>query len=535
MTSVYEHQIVAAHEACFKSMVDMNGLDRCLEHKRVFMFHCENHKDLCCEICAFSRHRRCEKIHEIAKVAKKVKDDEREKIRASINTASEVIMKCNEAQLNNVSRVKEIVKEIDVYKETLLKKIEEAKSGIVIAMTNHNTQKDERLDTRRNVAENLKKDLDKHLAMSESIHKNGTESEIFILNHILEKTLDKASQTLNTLLKKDYTVKGKLTINENGLKRKTTDVALFSLMGTRRQKTQSVNGNKEIKTTKSSEIVNNVQQRPLRLELLKTLKLENTGDDKELPFVTGLDFLPNKRIFAVDDCNCTCFILDDTLKRFDAFYKFTANPRDVTSYSDNNIAVTVSARAIRTICLLTVGSNNTITLMKTLNTSTYCFSICPLNDHTFVVSTREDTRPAKMIDADGEERNFDNVMFSSNKYKIGESKCTYIPSHDSLVLTDRYSHTVYMYNTKTGKSTEVNHDRIRKPRGACVGPDDSVIICSNGTNSIVQVSSVGEIMSSCGVEMNYPYAVAISKDRSLMAVTNDPGGVRKLQLFKIIR
>ncbi|WAR28248.1 hypothetical protein MAR_013952 [Mya arenaria] len=206
MKNVDGHEIVAAHEACVKAEFDMKGLDQCCEHKRVFMFHCEDHENLCCEICAFSNHRRCDNIQEIAKVAKNVKDDEREKIRASIITASDVIKKCEEDQLNNVSRVDEIVKQIDIYKEDLLKKIEEAKARIVSEMTDHNTQDNERLNTRRNAAENLKKELDTHLAMSDSVRENGTETEIFILNHILKRTHDKASQTLNTLLKNDYTV-----------------------------------------------------------------------------------------------------------------------------------------------------------------------------------------------------------------------------------------------------------------------------------------------------------------------------------------
>ncbi|XP_052784438.1 uncharacterized protein LOC128220197 [Mya arenaria] len=518
MTNVDKHDIVAAHEACVKPDVNMKGLDQCLEHKRVFMFHCEDHEELCCEICAFSRHRRCDNIHEIAKVAKNVKYIEREKILASINSASEVIMKCEEDQLNNVSRVEEIVKEIDIYKEDILTKIEEAKARIVSEMTNHNTQEDERLNTRRNAAKKLKKELDTHLAMSDSVREKGSETEIFILNHILKRTQEKASQTLNTLLKNDFTVKVGLRINENILKIKTTDVALFSLNKTQEPKTQ------EPKT-----------QRPVSLELLKTMELVKTADDQEEPFVTGLDFLPDGRIVAVDQYNCKCFILSDTLKSFDTFYKFQTYPRDVTSYSDNNIAVTVSSGDIRTICLLTVGSDNTFTLMKTLTTSTKYFSICPLNHRTFVVETNNDPRPARMVDVDGKESDFDNVKFPGKTYKFEESKCTYIQSRGTLVLTDRHAHTVHMYNTVSGTSNEVKGDRIRAPKRACVGPDDSVFVCSQNTNSIIQISPDGDILASCDVDMKYPYAVAVSRDGSRMAVTNNVSDVRQLKLFKIIQ
>ncbi|XP_052784435.1 uncharacterized protein LOC128220193 [Mya arenaria] len=532
MKNVDGHEIVAAHEACVKAEFDMKGLDQCCEHKRVFMFHCEDHENLCCEICAFSNHRRCDNIKEIAKVAKNVKDDEREKIRASIITASDVIKKCEEDQLNNVSRVDEIVKQIDIYKEDLLKKIEEAKARIVSEMTDHNKQEDERLNTRRNAAENLKKELDTHLAMSDSVRENGTETEIFILNHILKRTQDKASQTLNTLLKNDNTFKAELRINENILKIKNTDVALFSLNQTQELKSQSLNEDKVIKTAKSSDGKQTNQQRPVSLELLKTMELVKAEDDKEEPFVIGLDFLPDGRIVAVDSKNCKCSIFSESLKRLGKSYKYKTHPRDVTSYSDCNIAVTLNGRII---CLLTVSVDNTITLMKTLTPSTYCYSICPLNDRTFVVSTVGDPRPARKIDVDGKESDFDNVKFPGKTYKIDESKCTYIPSRDVLVLTDRHAHTVYLYNTATGKSSEVKDGRIREPRGACAGPDDSVFVCSRNTNSVIQISPDGDILASCDVDMDGPYAVAVSRTGSRMAMVNCAKGVKELKLFKIIQ
>ncbi|XP_052819271.1 uncharacterized protein LOC128245095 [Mya arenaria] len=532
MKNIDGHEIVAAHEACVKPDVDMKGLDQCLEHKRAFMFYCEDHSDLCCETCAIVHHRRCENIHEIAKLANNVKDDEKEKIRASIITASEVIRKCEEDQLNNVSRVKEIVKEIDIYKEDLITKIDEAKARIVSEMTYHNTQEDERLDTRRNAAENLKKELDSQLAMSDSVREKGMETEIFILNHILKRTQIKAAQTLNTLLRNDYTVKVGLKIDENFLKIKTTDVVLFSLNKTQEPKTQSLNGEDVVKSAKRSQ---EVKQRPVSLELLKTMTLVKTGDDHKEPLVSGLDFLPDGRIVAVDNWNWKCFILSNTLKRFNTFYKFKTKSRDISVYSDNNIAVTVSDGDIRNICLLTVDSDNMISLMKTLTISTYSFAICPLNDRTFVVSTYDDPRPARMIDVDGNESDFENVKFPGKTYKRDESVCTYIPSRHILVITDRDAHTVYMYHAVSGKRTDVKDKRIREPKGACVGPDQSVFTCSQNTNSVIQISPDGEILTSCDVDMKFPFAVAVSRDGSRMAVTNCAKGVGKLKLFKIIQ
>jgi len=78
-----------------------------------------------------------------------------------------------------------------------------------------------------------------------------------------------------------------------------------------------------------------------RLEPLMTLDLLMTEGDEEWPFVTGMDFLPDGRLAAVEHSNRKCFILDDTLRR-KGLYNFEANPRYVTCYNGDNMAVTLT-------------------------------------------------------------------------------------------------------------------------------------------------------------------------------------------------
>jgi len=53
----------------------------------------------------------------------------------------------------------------------------------------------------------------------------------------------------------------------------------------------------------------NESMRPAKLTLEATLNIENTGIYKYVPFVTGLAFLLDSRIVAVDSINKKCFIL----------------------------------------------------------------------------------------------------------------------------------------------------------------------------------------------------------------------------------
>jgi len=80
---------------------------------------------------------------------------------------------------------------------------------------------------------------------------------------------------------------------------------------------------------------------PARLTLVKTVKLVRTEGDEIEPWVTGLAFLADGRIAAVDYLNNTCFILNADLQRLGSAFKFQSKPWDMTCYGDSKLAVTL--------------------------------------------------------------------------------------------------------------------------------------------------------------------------------------------------
>jgi len=66
-----------------------------------------------------------------------------------------------------------------------------------------------------------------------------------------------------------------------------------------------------------------------------------TEADEKLPFVTGLDFMADGRIAAVDYNNMTCFIMNADLQRQGTAFKFKDDPNDVTCYKENALVVTL--------------------------------------------------------------------------------------------------------------------------------------------------------------------------------------------------
>ena len=71
------------------------------------------------------------------------------------------------------------------------------------------------------------------------------------------------------------------------------------------------------------------------------LDLVEAEGDEEFPWVTGLEFMADGRIAAVENVNNTCFILNADLQRQGTSFKFENCPLDVICYKENTLAVTL--------------------------------------------------------------------------------------------------------------------------------------------------------------------------------------------------
>ncbi|KAH3735892.1 uncharacterized protein LOC127849713 [Dreissena polymorpha] len=271
-----------------------------------------------------------------------------------------------------------------------------------------------------------------------------------------------------------------------------------------------------------------VQSHPATLELLMSADLSSVERDEKEPYLTGMDFLSDGRLVAVDNKNCKCIVLNEQLNVLGTPYTFKAFPRDVASLTENEIAVTV---ANSYIYFLSVTTGSDLTLIKTIKTSFNVFSICRWTSASIVVGTYEDPRPARIVSKDEEETEFEKIGF--HRYKLGDSKSTFVTDSKTLVFTDRFDHSVYLYDTSHGGFIKVQDENIQQPRCVCAGPGDTVFVCSRNTNSIVQMNVFGEILGNVQLDIKHPYSVAMSKDASKLAVSNSFDGARKLKVYRL--
>ncbi|KAH3804928.1 hypothetical protein DPMN_133221 [Dreissena polymorpha] len=263
----------------------------------------------------------------------------------------------------------------------------------------------------------------------------------------------------------------------------------------------------------------------LKMELLLSTDLQKTGDEDQDPFLTGLDFLPDGKLVAINNRNMKCIIMDNRLQRLGTPYKFKSNPDDVACISQNKVAVTMSNK---TICFLTVSPKYFISLTRHINSSSYVDSICMMNKSTMLGSCYHDVRPARMISIDGTESDFVKVVYEPKTYNIGGNKCTFVASKNTLVMTDRFAHTIFFFDVGTGVARIITNTTIQEPRGVCVGLGDTVLVSSMGTHSIVQLNVKGDLLSVYPVDIKNPFNLCTSTDGTRLAITN--GGVRLKQL-----
>jgi len=164
-----------------------------------------------------------------------------------------------------------------------------------------------------------------------------------------------------------------------------------------------------------------------------------------------------------------------------------------------------------------VAKDSNITPITTITTSFPCRSICPIDKDTFLVGTIDHSPPVRTVTVQGQEGYVQHGSLPNKTYKFEESWCTFVQHEKTVVLVDRFAHSVHFYNLDNGTTTTVQNGDIREPEGVCSGGDrGSVFLCSSGNGSVVQLSARGELVKVHSVDMVNPRTISVSQDGRLV-------------------
>ncbi|XP_053374903.1 uncharacterized protein LOC128547162 [Mercenaria mercenaria] len=488
------HKIVNAKEFKTKPVsLDMKGLDQCDIHHNGIEFFCEDENQLCCSTCAIVDHRKCHSVVEIKMIAGK-----------PVSMRSEIKIK-----LQDIREKAELVVENT---KSLTEQLDQDVNGISLK-----TETLEKLTKKQSDSEKHVADATKSLETIDNVHQNGTPLQQFILEQRMKKQVDELGRNVDKECQNLETVTVSFTFDEI-LRLPSLPISYY------------VPGELTLKYSTLEDVKPIAPVDPiLKLTQISSIDLKQSGDDVEEPLLSGLDFLPDGRLLTVDNKNKKCLIYNDKLEKVGS-YQLSYNPLSVVAVSEEEVAITNGGQY--KIDFLHVSKYNEITCNRTCKVKLKYGSVCMKDERHLVVGAIDNTRPVGIVSLSGEEKDF-NISFLNKNYPVGTSSCTYIRSSNKVVITDRNEHTVYIYDTATNTSVVVKDYQIKEPRGLAVGPSDCILICSMKTNAIVQISQTGRILSSYKLDMKSPRSVCVSKDESVLAVTNCYSGKTMLKTFKI--
>ncbi|XP_060558345.1 uncharacterized protein LOC132718646 [Ruditapes philippinarum] len=505
------HKLVSVNKADFASIsVKMKALDLCDQHQHSFEFFCEDEKKLCCSKCAIVNHRKCHSVVEIEKIAGNITSPIStlgEKLKEAKEAAESVARHIHSSKDQLAQDIKEIHVKIRRMRDEVMKMFADLEDSVNKRAETLQKETLENLTKKQTQNEKDLADVTSCLETIESIFKNGTPVQKYIAEQKMESNVKEECQSLET-------------VNISFQFDETIKLPPLPV-------TEYVPGQLQLNFHHQGDV--NFVYMMIKLTPVSSIDLKKTGDDIDEPFYTGIDFLPDGRLVAVDNKNGKCLVYNEKLEKVGS-YQLPYKPFSVVVVSEEEVAITCGNGY--NIELLHVSKFNEITARRTCKVTTKYCSICLKDDRQFVVGTYDYPRPVRIVSLTGEEHDFD-VNFPNKIYTIDTSACTYIKSSDKVVITDRNKHTVYIYDIKTDTRVVVKDDQIQDPRGAAVGPSDTILLCCRKTNTIVQISQRGQVLSSYKIDIENPFTVCVSRDKSFIVVTSSSVGTTKMQKFKI--
>ncbi|XP_060584047.1 uncharacterized protein LOC132740207 [Ruditapes philippinarum] len=512
------HKLMSVKEADVASFsFKMKALDLCDQHQHSFEFFCEDEKKLCCSKCAIVNHRKCHSVVEIEKIAGKITSQIStlgEKLKEAKQSAESIARHIRSSKDQLAQDIKEIQEEVRRMRDEVMRMFDDLEDSVVKRAKTLRKETSTNLTKKQTQNEKHLADVTSYLETIERIFKNGTPVQKYIAEQKMESNVNALYKTIKEECQNLEKVNISFQFDET-LKLPPLPI------------TEYVPGQLLLKSIRQGDVysVNMV----MKLTPVSSIDLKKTGDDIDEPFYTGIDFLPDGRLVAVDNRNKKCLVYNEKLEKVGS-YQLSYRPFSVVVVSEEEVAITNGDGY--NIEFLHVSKCNEISSSRTCEVKTKYYSICLKDDRQFVVGTIDEPRPVRIVSLTGEEHDF-SINFPNKSYPIDTSDCTYIKSSDKVVITSTDEHTVFIYDIKTNERVVVKDDQIQEPRGAAVGPSDTILVCSMKTNSIVQITKTCQILSSYKIDMEYPFKVCVSRDKSFLVVANSYIGNRKMQKFKI--
>ncbi|XP_060592138.1 uncharacterized protein LOC132746877 [Ruditapes philippinarum] len=473
--------------------IDAKGYDVCHEHKRNLAYICESHNELCCEDCSKEKHQGCETITAISNIASQPK----------FNPGMEIPRLQNESSLL-IAWLSSVESEVDRDAENIDSVIEERRNTLLKAFDDEAQKVKETAATMKRMT---KKEISNKRMSCEVFNDRINKAKVRLIN------MTKCGTACQKVIAQYHMEQ--FTNTFKSLK----DISFVSFQ------LGHFNVPNPILHHRSFH-VNVPETRPVHLYPCDQIKI-TSADDERIPLYSGLDYLPDGRLIVVDNQNKKLLVLSEKLVVLGS-YKFEFHPQCIVVISEDEVAVTVGR--FKMIIVLHISITNKISQVRNFEIDLPCYTICMIDDGHFLVGTFNATKPACIVSLAGV---VEDINLPRKEYGFNDCFCTFLRDSNKLVFSQRHKNTVTIYDIATRKNVTVKDDKIKEPRGVAVGPFDCIFLCSRLTQSIVQISPDGCIITSFKIDNIWPYMICFSKNKSTLAISNNSKRKNGLQVFKV--
>ena len=269
-------------------------------------------------------------------------------------------------------------------------------------------------------------------------------------------------------------------------------------------------------------------------KLFPALKIESSRqidiqipDDAEKPFISGCVITPDGHIILVDSGNSKIKILDKSFKLKESLILSSA-PRDVAMYNNSSVLVTLPKKKrlqyIKVSPKLETGT--TIWLDKP------CWGVAVAVNKIYVTcfSGSGQEGEVRILDENGKLQKRLGVLRKRNSFMFERPMYLAVsPTSGRIFVTDWESN--FVMCLEPGGSIVYKCKGFFGPRGVCVLPDDTILVCDTAKQKVEVITAKGEKHSTLlteddGIKME-PFCAAYRQTDGLFLL----GGMDGKNLF----
>lgn len=484
-------------------------LQTCDKHRDTRQYFCPLHSQLCCSKCVIEKHKVCEtiKIEDAAMTnsLEKMKKNMKE-LHTKVTTAVKFWSFRNE---DIKKQAKALQVEIRERREKVMKMFDALEQHTMSFLKIKNEERIPDFTNNHEICEKLAADIDKTLTLCESATKYGTSQQKFVVCRYLKDNITRYNASSETEF-------GKLKVTK-------FKIDYLSIGDETRNRGEQLG----CPVFFSEEIdIDDVQDC-----MDSSLKLKCHAKQISGSWYRSIDFLTDGRLVVVDHFNSKLLLFDKELNCIGEQY-LSFIPFSVKTLGRSKV-ILVTSGEVRKLFYFEVKTDNTLNEVRSSLIKSCCDTIAPIDNKSFFAGLFGGVNPLGLVTISGDEK-FVTVDLPEKRYTAENIKCAYDKITSRLAVSDKNSDKVYVLDMEKDTIITIESESIMQPRGVVFGPNNTLFICSGGTDSIVHATTDGKVLNTRKLNISHPYAICISQERTQLAVANLEQDDKQLQVFDLI-